>query len=214
MKAGFPTWKSFNYGRLGLAEWLLLFCAIGLVLSVIFTTSRPAQLVLENQDAQRKADLTVLKEALQKYADDHDGQYPPVASGAGYYSCYNCGWDGAEMESETNQAYTKDNWIPALVEQKYLSSLPLDPLQGASPSCKSSGYIYLSGGIGYKVFNWCTPRTGLNSQAQPDAYCQRPPYDGSQLNTQPANAEPLKEFVDPARPGWGYAIYTFELACY
>lgn len=214
MKLRLPAWLWPENGRLGLAEWLTILCMIALLGSGLFWASQPVNLVHQAQDQQRKSDLVIIQQALQKYAEDHNGQYPIVSSGAGYYSCYNCGWSKAEVEASSNQPYTANNWIPDLVEQGYLNRLPSDPWQGAVRGCQVSGYIYLSGGVGYKVFDWCGPRTGLAKQATETTYCHRPPYDGSQLDAQPANAEPLPEMVDPARPGWAYAIYTYELACY
>lgn len=214
MKLDLPSWLWPAGGRLGLAEWLVLACIVGVLLSGVAWATQPAKLLQQSQDNQRKSDLTKLRQALQAYAEDHNGQYPIVSSGAGYYSCYNCGWEGAETESNTGQRYTSNTWIPELVENNYIASLPIDPWQGSAPGCSSSGYVYLSGGIGYKVFDWCSPRNGLVAKATDSTYCNRPPYDGSQLVLEPAGFEALPEFVDPARPGWAYAIYTHELACY
>lgn len=202
-----------------LAEVLLICCLAAIVLTVGLIMWRPADVLAQIQDKQRQQDLALLQLALKEYAADHDGYYPAVNGPVGtsgqptYYSCFDCGWDQASTNS-SGIAYDRNNWIPELVEKGYLSSLPIDPLSAADSKCPVSGYIYLSGGVGYKIFSWCDPKYNLNDSAPEHVYCPEGAVDAGKLNHSPTSHEALKPFVDPARPRWGYAVYTYELACF
>lgn len=202
-----------------LAETLWVCCLLGLALTVGLVVWQPAESVSRMHDQRRQTDLASLQAALKEYAADHEGHYPAVNGPTNsdgqptYYSCYDCGWDQASRNARS-QVYGRDNWIPELVEKGYLPSLPIDPLAQARSACPVSGYIYLSGGVGYKIFSWCDPRHNLNDGVPVDAYCPEGATDASQLKVSPESYPALKPGVDPARPTWGYAVYDYELACF
>jgi hypothetical protein len=122
-----------------------------------------------------------------------------------------------QQSGVTDVPFTKDNWIPELVDQGYLPTLPIDPQTGQQQAglCQSPswprGYIYVSNGQDYKLYAFCTPMTGLNTtDGASSPYC----VDADQhLLPNPVNQVPLNNLVDPKQPSFHYAIYSPGWAC-
>lgn len=212
----------------GFAMTYLLLTVAALI--VMFTTGlaviNPPSQQVKDRDTQRQSDLAVLQHALDDYAANHNGLYPATAPSADQYvefdnhqpQCFDCGLTQYEQNSTTGVPFTRDNWIPDLVDQGYLPTLPIDPQTGQSDAglCQAAGwprgYIYFSNGQNYKLTAFCTPVTGLNMiSAQASPYC----IGSSRQILQPnPNKKPaLKPLVDPKQPNFHYAIYSPAWAC-
>jgi type II secretory pathway pseudopilin PulG len=175
-------------------------------------------------DARRKTDLELIQHALDEYAGNHNGQYPTTTVSPDFNlldnhqpQCYLCGLAQYQQSGVTDVPFTKDNWIPELVDQGYLLTLPIDPQTGQMHAglCQSTGwprgYIYFSNGQDYKLLAYCTPMTGLNTSATaPSPYC----VDTDQhLLPNPVGQVALATLVDPKQPSFHYAIYSPGWAC-
>ncbi len=95
----------------------------------------PTDEVLLEQNAERVAAIVRVRDALEKYATDHKGEYPLSHGDAqGYHSQW-----GESLGA---------NWLPELVPN-YLAELPRDP----AGALFSNGpmYLYMSNGKSYKL---------------------------------------------------------------
>ena len=112
------------------------------------------------RDAKRKADLEILRSALEMYrSNDPNSQYPTTGS-AWWGACSSYG-------SHVN------DYIPGLAPD-YIQQLPHDPRESKPgkgiPPCANPGwncYLYKSNGINYKLLAHCTPE---NTWTENDPY--------------------------------------------
>lgn len=205
-----------------LIELLVVVAIIGILAMVVLTAVNPSQRISETEDSQIRADLAMMRNALEAYAAANEGNYPQT-SGTNWY-CESCtvSW---------GQAIGANQWIPELVNKGYLKRLPRSPRTGvgngfSNCNATNSGYIYRTvvGQPGYKLIAHCTPKTGLNRgvpSQPPSAYCTitsggfPSQYDDSGLVLIPGGnpAHTLKSMVDPARYTESYAVYTKSYAC-
>lgn len=117
--------NNFSKGGFTLIELLVVISIIGLLSSIVFASLSTAR--LKARDTKRVVDLAQLRTALALYYDDN-GEYPRSGSwGSGNSSFGNPG-----------------NWIPNLVADGYISTLPNDPVNNAaSPwNLSSNNYSY------------------------------------------------------------------------
>lgn len=130
-------------------ELLVVIAIIGLLSSIVLASLNTAR--SKARDAARAAAMHSVVQALQLYALDHNGLYPPTpptASGK-------CGSSRVCLDDVTQ-----------LADGKYLSALPTDPIFNNSPK----NYLYCAG-VGGKDFvimmrrespapdAWCRPQT-------------------------------------------------------
>lgn len=210
---------SISYIIVGVAG---VVCLLTLSLALFNPPAKQAK----TMDSQRKSDLVTVQRALEDYAASHSGLYPVTTSVATDYQefanhqpqCYGCGLAEYSRNTTTDLPFTKDDWIPNLVDQGYLPTLPTDPQNGLSQAglCGAAdwprGYVYVSNGQNYKLWDFCTATTGLN----PEAPEQSPYCIGDNrriLQTKPTGQLPLNILVDPKQPGFHYAVYSAAWAC-
>lgn len=161
-----------------LIELLVVIVIIGLLATMVIVNVSQAR--VQARDTRRKADIRTIQNALEMYAQRHEGSYPktqtdPLVSGGGHFVSgswvqYNNQVNadpgctrGTTRETGTNTT----DWIPELVAENFLSSLPKDPL----PEMQYSGeyplqdacYMYQSDGDNYVLSAWNTVETGPKS---------------------------------------------------
>jgi type II secretory pathway pseudopilin PulG len=199
--------------------------AVILLITTGMALINPPSQQAKNLDKQRQSDLAVIQHALDEYAANHNGFYPATAPSSGYLEydnhqpqCFGCNLTEYQQNNATGVPYTRDNWIPDLVDQGYLPTLPIDPQTGQATAglCRSGGwprgYIYVSSGQNYKLITYCTPTTGLNTTiGQTSPYCIGANHQILQPN--PNNQPALKTLVDPKQPAFHYAIYSPAWSC-
>lgn len=106
-----------------LIELLVVISIIGLLSSIVMSSISTAK--MKARDARRIEDLRQIQIALEMYRNDK-GSYPPVSSA----SSYSLTW--ASLANE-------------LVDNKYISKLPIDPINnGAIGQSKKYSYSYLT----------------------------------------------------------------------
>lgn len=129
-----------------LIELLVVIAVIGLLASIVLVAVNNVR--LKARDVKRKADLKNIQLALEMYYDIHD-QYPP----GGFWQ---------------NSYDSPGNWIPQLVTEEIVSSLPDDPVNnGASPWLTGQySYVYSCGSdVNYQDYNLFTQ---LENHSDPD----------------------------------------------
>lgn len=203
--------------RLLITQLLAGMAVLGFLFTAYVYLGDPATQGAESANARRKAELVGMRDALERYANDHNGKYPTTN---GQYWCANCTY-------KDYFAKGVNNWIPELVAQGYATGLPRDISTNHGTACHPmvddsyAGYVYYSpappNNNNYKLFAFCTPplsalNTGRNQSDVP--YCSvSASHNSTHFNPRPAGQPELKPFVDPVRPTYAYAIYTPGLAC-
>ena len=135
-----------------LIELLVVIAIIGVLSSVVLVSLNTAR--YKANDAKRRSDLQSLQTALEIYYNTH-GAYPSTGGA----------WYGVSSPASIQSA---NNWIPGLVADGDISSLPEDPAypspQTTSP-CNSNWpamYLYNSkNGTGYKLLDHCAPNSAV-----------------------------------------------------
>ena len=123
-----------------LIELLVVIAIIGLLASIILASLNSAR--KKGRDARRSADLSQIRNALELYASDNNGNYPAYSS----------------------TLLTTD--LAGLVPT-YMSTLPKDPV---GPDNTSTGYRYCTDANGYAILAhpertgayWCGLANGNN----------------------------------------------------
>lgn len=147
-----------------LIELLVVIAVFGVLAAGVFTAINPLQRIRQARDAQRKMDLSQIKNALETYAVSHQGQYPVT-----------------EWINSTNP-----NFLKELVDDGDLKKIPVDPLNSG---CSSANANPRDGGAScytyaYYSAGWC----GLNGS--PYNYIlttKLEAYDKSDLSQKPYN---------------------------
>ena len=127
-----------------LVELLVVIGVLGVLASGLLTAINPAAQLARARNSNRKSDLKMLADALERYRVTQ-GTYPVVG-----------GWSGASGSSWYRGS---PEWIPGLITSGELKTLPTAPRQGEvfSP-CNIASYtyyIYYSNGVNYKVIAHC-----------------------------------------------------------
>jgi len=128
--------KNKNLG-FTLIELLVVVAIIGLISSIAFASLSTAR--KKARDARRIADLKQVQLALQFYYDKYK-QYPPGAF-----------WQ--------NSFSSPGNWIPQLVTEGFMPTLPNDPINNNSGPWTTGiySYVYSSGvDVNYQDYNLFT----------------------------------------------------------
>ena len=135
-----------------LIELLVVIAIIGILFSVVLASLSSVR--MKARDARRIADLKQIQLALQLYYDKHN-RYPP-----GNF------WQ--------NSVASPGNWIPQLVTEGFMSSLPNDPLNN---SCcpwwtGNYAYVYSSGAdVNYQDYNLFTQLEDTFNQNRCELKC-------------------------------------------
>lgn len=132
----------------------------------------------KGRDAQRKSDLRQLQNALEAYANDHNGLYPDADANGLIHACpattgtsgWPCTWDdpSAEIRQQDGSIYMKN-----------LVSDPMPP--------KQYFYAHTTGNLGYKLYacleNADDPEATDYSGRNCGGGCQYRDAGGSLVNT-------------------------------
>lgn len=113
-----------------LIELIVVIAIIGILAATGIYSYSGAQ--KSARDAKRKADLQIIRSALEMYYSDN-----------GYYPAANCGYDcnGYRYSSAGT------SWIPGLAP--YLNGrIPVDPINNGTVPWNTNGYTYAYGNVG------------------------------------------------------------------
>lgn len=113
---------------------------LGILATVVLVAIDPQQRLAEARDAGRKSDLAELANALEAYyTKNRSYPYDTTQGGCGKYSV------GATPLS-CDSVNDGENWIPNLVSQSFLKSLPKDPVNSTFNTVWADGraYFYIS----------------------------------------------------------------------
>ena len=108
-----------------LIELLIVIGVISILAGGLLILIDPGKQLAKARDAQRKADLHEIQNALEEYYNDH-GQYPVA-----------CNDDAA---SPSRHSMTGDNWFPQL--NPYIKKMPKDPKNIANYPNSSTSFYY------------------------------------------------------------------------
>ncbi len=142
-KTGFTQASAFSKSGAGftLIELLIVIAVLGVLAAGLLVLINPAGQMAKARDAGRKSALKQVASALDSYAIDHNGQYPPSP---------------AYCTGNPLISAAADNWIPPEISYQ-LKTVPIDPkgndcwpfddAQGA----RTYGYAYMqqNSGLGY-----------------------------------------------------------------
>ncbi len=129
---------------------LLIVIAVIAILSGL-TMFAYADTQKRSRDSQRRQDIKIIANALELYYSDN-GEYPRITN-SGAPAVLNSTWSASNHVSWTQANTNVDGtWksIGAALVPKYLASLPVDPINNASPAYPSVNpggfsYIYTTG---------------------------------------------------------------------
>jgi prepilin-type N-terminal cleavage/methylation domain-containing protein len=153
--------QSFKKGGFTLIELLVVISIIGLLSSVVLASVNAAR--SKARDASRVQALVQLRNSLELYYSKH-GSYPVTGT-----SIYQSDLDTQNYFNGTNSG----NWIPGLVADGVISSLPHDPRAGINVNCapfwwdvESPTYVYQSyDGKGYALASICGAENNISTQS-------------------------------------------------
>lgn len=136
-----------------LIELLVVIAIIGVLSAVVLAAMTAAR--QKGNDARRLSDMQSVVQALELYANDHNGNYPASATGSGCGGSYGCVTD-----------------LTGLVTGKYIPSLPSDP--SSTWANTSNDYRYCATGNSYILIirtealhssGFCRPQVPVTSTA-------------------------------------------------
>lgn len=191
-----------------LIELLVVIAIIGILGAVVLTAVDPNTRINESRDAQIRADLAQMRNALENYASSNNGKYPAVDDDNWW--CENC------TVGTWGTVKGKNNWIPQLVSRGYLKQLPTSPRNRNGTQGTASSYMYYTNpdGSEYKLLAWGTPLSGFNT----GIYAPTTPYCSASLATVNTNPDgipghKLRPMVDPFYYTHSYSVYSPGWAC-
>ncbi len=146
-----------------LVEIIVVVAIIGILSAVIYANFNQGG--AQARDAQRKADLVTLQNAIELYKNDN-GRYPAGCNGAGNWSAQS---SATAFDCPAGQQYIEGHTAGITFAPKYIKVLPTDPRPAASESNGSgsdvahSGYMYITNAEGtvYKLMARNTVETEL-----------------------------------------------------
>lgn len=127
-----------------LIELLVVIGIIGILAAIVLVAVNPGRQFAQARDAQRKADLLGITNAIYQYAAEHNGSLPdtdvdpqvnsfpstPTCIGTGG-GCFDLGSSG-EIEAAVGQQ--------ELVVPTYIAAIPMDPSTGSAANTRY--YVY------------------------------------------------------------------------
>jgi prepilin-type N-terminal cleavage/methylation domain-containing protein len=167
-----------------LVEILVVVAVFVVLTSVLLAILNPLNQIKKARDSERRNTLKRIQQVLEQYYDDH-GNYP-LADSAWYVSEPPSGG-----QTQSGMVYSA-TWIPDVVAQGYIPSLPHDPIANV---CHVNGlwrrsYVYRtwSNGQQYSLISICVPEAGGSVSSTDGMY-------------------------DPYRPGWAWKVCAGTFAC-
>lgn len=116
---------------------LLVVAALAIAIGIFITLGNPAEELIATRNAQRRADVNAIADALYKYSKDFGGEIKIETPEEGVEICHS---DALKEECEENNLFD----LSFLVEKgEYLVSIPTDPQCSDVCNGKSSGYAIL-----------------------------------------------------------------------
>lgn len=130
--------KYSNNKGFTLIELLVVIAIIGILSSVVLASLNTAR--TKAKDAKRLSDMKQIQLALEFYYDSNN-QYPgPVSSYGEGSTCG--GWDTSRLDSDGDGR----PFIEPLIDGKFFSIVPTDPLDSSGTSCGGYDYYRYSAG--------------------------------------------------------------------
>ncbi len=106
-----------------LIEILLVVAAIGILAGIVILAVNPGKQLGDTRNAQRRADVNSILNAIYQYAIDNSGTLPTIPTGA----CALLAANEACKAGATGTCSTGVNLSVLTATQKYLTSMPIDP---------------------------------------------------------------------------------------
>lgn len=123
--------KSYGFT---LIELLVVIAVLAVLAAGVFVTIDPAKQLGKSRDSRRKMDLATIRAALDRYAINNNGMFPPAGGCAYGSNCYVYSTAGS-------------NWLPALVTSGELKNVPIDPKNNACCPWTTGNYSYSYGNV-------------------------------------------------------------------
>lgn len=159
IQCGFtPGYATLGVPGFTLIELLVVIAIIGVLSAVVLASLSAAR--QKGNDAQRLSNIHAVIQALEFYANDHNGQYPATPTSDTPNAC------GGSVPSCVDD-------LTALTAGKYISTLPSDPSNAFAKSANNYRYC-ASGTKDYIILirteslhptTWCRPQTPVISTA-------------------------------------------------
>jgi type IV pilus assembly protein PilA len=114
-----------------LIELLLVIGIIAILASIVIVAINPTRQLGNSRDAQRRADVLTILNAVYQYAIDSNGTIPTGITTTTKYVCSGlsaCGGNGADLSVLT-------------LSGKYIVSIPRDPQSATLATCPGSGSV-------------------------------------------------------------------------
>jgi prepilin-type N-terminal cleavage/methylation domain-containing protein len=115
-----------------LLEVLLVVAIIAILAGIVILAINPNKQLADSRNAQRKADVNTILNAVYQYSIDNNGNLPPTITGSATEICL------ADTASSTCTSGSLINLNHLVWSEKYLTSLPIDPSEG----CATNGICY------------------------------------------------------------------------
>ena len=133
MKKYFRPQKGFT-----LLEILLVVAAIGILAGIVILAINPAKQLSDTRNAQRRANVNTILNAVYQYAIDNNGNFPSPG-----YASSTIGTTTAEIcksgvASTTCAASNLIDLSALTLNEKYLTAIPQDP----NGNCNVNGVCY------------------------------------------------------------------------
>ena len=106
-----------------LLEILLVVAAIGILAGIVILAINPGKQLGDTRNAQRRADGNTILNAVYQYTIDNNGTLPTIPTAA----CALLATNEVCKLTATGTCSTGVNLIVLTTDQKYLTSMPIDP---------------------------------------------------------------------------------------
>jgi prepilin-type N-terminal cleavage/methylation domain-containing protein len=123
-----------------LIELLLVIAIIGILAAIVIIAVNPNKQLLDARNAQRKTDIKTILDAAYQYSLDNSGAMPNGAQGGSCVAIPTAPTAALEiMKTSGTCAATLTNLVDITNNEKYLTSIPVDPTGGVN--AQGTGYF-------------------------------------------------------------------------
>lgn len=123
-----------------LIEILLVVAAIAILAGIVILAINPTKQLGDTRNAQRRADVTTILNAVYQYSIDNNGTIPTIPSNA---TCNNTAAYQICKAGATGTCSTGVDLSVITTNQKYVTSIPTDP---SVSSTDGTGYYIVRSG--------------------------------------------------------------------